>query len=346
MRYGDEAKMRTARIKGEGGAYYHCMSRVIERRFLLGEVEKAMFYRLMRSCEGFCGVRIVTYALMSNHFHILVQIPEQGEISDEVLLSRLGSLYSKTRVREIGWELKGLREKGDHEEAERLKASFTYRMGDVSEFFKTLKQRFTQWYNRRHARRGTLWEERFKSVLVEGRGNVLATIAAYIDLNALRAGLVTDPKDYRFCGYGEAVAGGSVARAGLALVAECLGQGMDWRATGRAYRVYLYAKGETTSSKQGFSAEEVKKVLAEGGKLSRSEVLRCRVRYFSDGVALGSRAFVEEVFEANRGRFGQKRKTGARALRSAELGDVFTVRDLRREAITVSQGGNREGGVD
>ncbi|HMP73138.1 MAG TPA: hypothetical protein PKE55_07740, partial [Kiritimatiellia bacterium] len=219
---------------------------------------------------------------------------------------------------------------------ERLKASFTYRMGDVSEFFKTLKQRFTQWYNRRHARRGTLWEERFKSVLVEGRGNVLATMAAYIDLNPVRAGLVTDPKDYRFCGYGEAVAGGSVARGGLALVAECLGQGVDWRAAGKAYRVYLYGKGERTSSKQGFSAEEVKKVLAEGGKLSRAEVLRCRVRYFSDGVALGSRAFVEEVFEANRGRFGRKRKTGARALRWAQLGDVFTARDLRREAITVS----------
>jgi hypothetical protein len=82
-----------------------------------------------------------------------------------------------------------------------MKASFTYRMGDVSEFIKTLKQRFTQWFNKRQGRRGTLWEERFKSVLMEGRGHVLATMAAYIDLNAVRAGLVKDPKDFRFCGY-------------------------------------------------------------------------------------------------------------------------------------------------
>ena len=327
--------MRTARIKGVGVAYYHCMSRVIERRFLMGDGEKACFYKLMRSCEGFCGVKIVTYALMSNHFHVLVQVPEQGEISDGELLARLGCLYSKARVREIGWELKTLREKGVDEEAERLKASFTYRMGDVSEFIKTLKQRFTQWYNRRHARRGTLWEERFKSVLVEGRGNVLATMAAYIDLNPVRAGLVKDPKDYRFCGYGEAVAGSAVARGGLGLVTESLGQGMDWRSAGRAYRIYLYARGEKTSLQPGFSADRVKKVLAEGGKLGAGDLLRCRVRYFSDGVVLGSRGFVEEVFQANRGRFGPKRKTGARRLRSTALGDVYTARDLRLEAITV-----------
>lgn len=52
----------------------------------------------------------------------------------------------------------------------------------------------------------TLWAERFKSVLVEGFGNALETVAAYIDLNPVWAGIVEDPKDYRFCGYAEAVA--------------------------------------------------------------------------------------------------------------------------------------------
>ena len=42
-------------------------------------------------------------------------------------------------------------------------------MHDLSEFMKTLKQRFSIWYNRNHDKRlGTLWTERFKSVLVEG----------------------------------------------------------------------------------------------------------------------------------------------------------------------------------
>ncbi len=50
---------------------------------------------------------------------------------------------------------------------------------------KLLKQRFSVWYNRSHQRYGTLWSERFKSVLVEAKSGVM-TVAAYIDLNAVR----------------------------------------------------------------------------------------------------------------------------------------------------------------
>jgi hypothetical protein len=70
---------------------------------------------------------------------------------------------------------------------------------------KELKGRFAQWYNRRHHRYGVLWAERFKSVLIE-EGQALSAVAAYIDLNPLRAGLCEDPKDYRYCGYAEAIA--------------------------------------------------------------------------------------------------------------------------------------------
>lgn len=86
---------------------------------------------------------------------------------------------------------------------------------------KVLKQRFTQWFNgsRPVRRRGTLWEDRFRSVLVE-RGEALRTMAAYIDLNPVRAHLTIHPQDYRWCGYGEACAGGKTAKAGLHRVLE------------------------------------------------------------------------------------------------------------------------------
>lgn len=71
---------------------------------------------------------------------------------------------------------------------EALRKTIWNRFYDVSEFMKLLKQRYTQWHNRRHQRTGTLWEERFKSVLVEGAGHVLATMAAYIDFKP-RTGL-------------------------------------------------------------------------------------------------------------------------------------------------------------
>ena len=72
---------------------------------------------------------------------------------------------------------------------------------------KELKQRFSKWYNRQQNRCGTLWAERFKSVLVEDRPGAVQAVAAYLDLNPVRAGLVKDPKDCRWCGYAEAVAG-------------------------------------------------------------------------------------------------------------------------------------------
>jgi putative transposase len=56
---------------------------------------------------------------------------------------------------------------------------------DLSAFVGKIKQRFIQWYNLRTKRNGPLWEDRFKSVLVQGEPGVLATVAAYIDLNAV-----------------------------------------------------------------------------------------------------------------------------------------------------------------
>jgi hypothetical protein len=70
-------------------------------------------------------------------------------------------------------------------------------------------------------------------------------------------------------------------------------------------------------------------VLAERGKLSPAELVRLRVRYFSDGAILGSKAFVEGIFEAQREQFSPKRKRGARRIReSAE--PFYALRTLRR----------------
>src|SRR5688572_24188082 len=73
--------MRSARLKQEKGTvgYYHCISRVVDRQFVLGEVEKEELVSLMRRYEAFCGVKVITYCVMSNHFHILLQVPQRPE---------------------------------------------------------------------------------------------------------------------------------------------------------------------------------------------------------------------------------------------------------------------------
>jgi hypothetical protein len=228
-------------------------------------------------------------------------------------------------------------------------------MWDVSAFMKVLKQRFSQWFNGRHARRGTLWEDRFRSVLVEGKGQALRAMAAYIDLNPVRAKICDDPKDYRWCGYAEAVAGGKEARDAVGFLASLNPHGgMRPEAAGklkptealRRWRCHLFGIPENESRQKEESSkgemaaiyreriprEKALEVLARGGKLSQADYLRCKVRYFSDGAVIGGKAFVDEMFAAFRDRFGPKRKDGARPLRGL-AGDskerLFNFRQLR-----------------
>ncbi len=183
----------------------------------------------------------------------------------------------------------------------------------------------------------TLWESRFKSVLFEGSRKALWTLAAYIDLNAVRAGVVSDPQAYRFCGYGEAIAGVQLARDGLIRVMQSPdGTMLSWARLGRHYRHLLYARGqkEPDRNRGGIAAERVEAVLAAGGRLTTREVLRCRVRYFSDGMILGSRIFVDEMFMRHRGNFGVQRRTGARTMDAAQWKGLFTARRLQLATIT------------
>lgn len=333
--------MRRPRVKAEGAGYYHCMSRVIERRHIFSGPEKERFRILMRKLAGFGGLEILTYALLDSHFHVLARVPERRPVSDEELLERLRFIHTPVEVAVIALQLQDFRKQGQDRAAEDLKVRYTYRMHDISEFFKALKQQFSQSFNARSGRSGPLWEQRFKSILVEGSEKALGTMAAYIDLNPVRAGIVADPKDYRFSGYGEAMGGGKVAREGLRQLAQITGgHRVSWGRAHAAYRQHLYVQGRQKGLdapgqpiRQGFTPEQVKEVLASGGRLPMHEMLRCRVRYFSDGVALGTEAFVEDVFRRYRGHFGAKRQCGARAMRHADWGELRTLRDLRREAV-------------
>ena len=206
------------------------------------------------------------------------------------------------------------------------------RMGDVSAFMKEFKQRFSRWYNKHNGRFGTLWAERFTSVLVEDSPAALRTVAAYIDLNPVRAGLVEDPKDYRFCGYAQALAGHRGARAGLL----SFHQGTDWKKAAAQYRQRLMVGSGTAgrSGKAVLDREQIKRVLEQGGELSRAEILRLRLRHMTDGVVLGSKAFVNEIFALHREKFGAKRQTGARPIRGVPLAGLTALRDLRVSAVT------------
>ena len=326
--------MRLPRITAEGAGFYHCLSRVIDRRFILQNLEKEHFHGLMRKVEIFTGVQILTYALLDNHFHLLLHVPEKQAISDETLLLRIAQFENGTVVQNIAQHLREARERGDLAACQALHDRYLPRMHDLSAFMKLLKQRFSIWYNHQVTRKGTLWEERFKSVLIGNSPTALIGSAAYIDLNAVRAGITRNPKTYRYCGLGAAMGGQAAARSGLmALMLNAGGRG-SWRQMVAQYRVILAGilRRRGTHSKQGMAW--IEETLEQMGMVSFGELLLCRVRYFSDGVVLGGQAFVETIFQRYRRYMGARRKDGSRPMRGGEWGGLCTLRDLRRQVIT------------
>jgi REP element-mobilizing transposase RayT len=339
----------------EKPAIYHCISRVVDRRFVFENAEREHFRMFMRMQENFSGCRVLSYCIMSNHFHILLEVPPmpEGGITDEELLKRLSATNSEAFVAEVAKELAEARAAERDQWVAEIHARFTYRMHNLSEFMKTLLQRFTRWFNRTHQRTGTLWEERYKSVIVES-GVAARTMAAYIDLNPVRAGMVADPADYRWSSYGEAVGGGAKgngkkAREGLVRVFENPEAGFKspdeaWREVSRMYR---RAMGLALGRKSGRAVVEKDQVRPqlntaeamageENGTvlpdLSLARMLRCRVRYFTDGAVIGSKEFVNELFAGARERFSIKRKDGARVMKgsgSAAKGVLWSARDLQ-----------------
>ena len=339
--------MRIRRIKGDerlAASSYHVMSRAIEGRFIFDDVAKEKFRELLEAHAEMAGVEVFTWCCLSNHFHILLQVPnaEEGrrKLDDEEILRRLGLVMKPERVDEVREMLERMKEQSTELGYLEYRQKLLARMYDLSVFMRELKQRFTQWYNKKVQRKGPLWEDRFKSVLVEEDETALLTMAAYIDLNPVRAGLVKDPKDYRWSGYGEAVAGKQARRVGLmGLFGEERGGDVgQWRQYQAQYRQYLYGAGEEheedatkgASRGAGFSEGERETVARRGGTLSLAQVVRVRVRYFTDSVAFGSKEWVEEVFARNREKMQVKRERGARELKVPGLEAWRGLKDLRR----------------
>jgi putative transposase len=397
--------MRKARVVAEKGvaASYHCTTRVVERRCAFGQEEKEKFLEFLRDYEEFCGVQLLSFCVMSNHLHVLVHIPAPPiQMPDDAELVRLAARadvsYGAARLER---DLATLRRANDIEGLEKLRKTFLCRMWNISKFMQAVKQRFTQWFNALHDRKGTLWEGRFKSVLVEDSERSLATMAAYIDLNPVRAGMVEDPAEYRWSGYGESVHGGALAQAGLKKVVmgylasvqpdETPEQGTE-RMLAR-YRMYLFSHGadhhpaeptpmgadsqngdggntasnwpsensqsgltgkdssrqsqqpvqnsdsgcigqsRRSAGRKGIGRDRVDEVMRTGGRLDFSESIRCRNRYLTEGCVVGSREFVNRMFDRYRGHFGIRRKTGAREMPEVTLPEMTVIQKLRKPVI-------------
>jgi putative transposase len=337
-----------AMLRGRA-AVYHVVSRCNGRQFFMeAATEKERFRDLLGRLVEFCGLRLLTYCLMSNHFHILVEVPKEvGEIDDVELIRRSALVYGgkEREGQPLSLDRIRLALKVGGEERDSMRRLLIGRMGSLPMFVKMLKQRYALGFNREHDRVGTLWEGCYRSVLVEPSQAALLAVGAYIDLNPVRAGMVKDPKDYRWSGYGEAVGRGKVEQ--YALLERLAAAGMLSGKRGERKRTIkrgmetemkreteteMKRETETNPARGGLCCTEDRERMREaakdyrcyllgegkvaGGELTRIEELRCRVRYFTEGVVIGSKAYVDRWFAEHRGWF-HGRRTNSRPMEMA-----------------------------
>jgi len=208
---------------------YHITSRVVEKQFIFGDAERAKFLKLAKDYAVFSGFELVSWCVMSNHFHLLVRVPVQDveAISDQEMVERLSRILNPKRINQV---VERLNRSSTAELRRQVLADFRKRIGHLPSYVKAVKQEFTQWFNHKNQREGTLWEGRYHSTLIEdcggedpasqmnGVGEIARVVASYIDMNPVRAGLESDPKDSTWSSYGAALGGDATALRGLRLL--------------------------------------------------------------------------------------------------------------------------------
>ena len=177
--------------------YYHCISRVVRRAFLLGkgyEHRKQWIEERLEFLSEHFAVSVAGFSIMDNHLHVLVRLePELGKsMPDDEVLRRWANIYppaemdiENSAVLE-GWVQRNL---GN----EKLINSYRERLQDLGWFMKALKEPIARMANKEDKCKGAFWEGRYKSIAVLDDEALLAT-CVYIDLNPVAAGISATPE--------------------------------------------------------------------------------------------------------------------------------------------------------
>lgn len=276
-----------------GELIHHVTSRVVMDQPLITGEARDEFVRQIKTAAKFTGIKVLAYVIMPNHFHFLLAVPTQGPklLEDKEFFRRVGPILTREALADLRSEWKVASPK----KRAKLQQDFFYRMHSLPEFAKNLVQRMTRFINRQHGRRGTLWQSRFRSSIIE-EGFTAKAVRAYLHANPVRAGLVTDPADYEWSSFAKA----RKSDRALAMQAS----------------LFALRNREPIPTRAANSLEAALAVLQPKftqEDLDLAQAVSQTIRHFTDGFIVGSEDFVNRIFEANRDHFSEGRATGARS---------------------------------
>jgi hypothetical protein len=309
---------RLPRHKNPDATFYHLLNRVAgdpaDFPLRKGSAARRFLYLFEFYLRLYC-CRLAAFQLMGNHYHSVVYF-EQFRVFERAELEARARLRfgCRWRVRTRHWS------PSDWEQ-------FNRDLFDVSRFMQHVNGEFSKWYNRRYGRRGHFWADRFKNPeLLDPEAVQLAIL--YCELNAVRAGRVPRPEADR---RGSAYWRWRGRKSDLLMPLEELFPVPPGENAFSLYRRLLYDYGAVAGRQHpGVIPHSTRRQQQQHGFV-RAGLLRRRLRFLSDGVAIGSRQKVRALLEHYRREgFYRRRQNPISQLQ----GRLFSLREQRAHAFS------------
>lgn len=194
-------------IRPEITPYYHVVSRCVRRQFLCGNdplTGKDFSYRRewiqnrLHQLAGIFAINICAYAVMSNHFHGVLQIDQSRaqEWPPEEVARRWVELFPGpdwlvSAAKRTYWT-------SEERAALALRVTkYRQRLSSLSWFMRCLNEQIARRANKEDDVTGHFWQGRFKSQALLDSAALLSAMA-YVELNPVRAGLVDCPEECQY----------------------------------------------------------------------------------------------------------------------------------------------------
>ena len=183
--------------------YYHIVSRCVRRAFLCGfdntsqrdyEHRRQWIENRIRLLSSLFGIDICAYAVLSNHYHIVVKLDPQQNVawSHQEIITRWTSLYKGPLLIQRQQQGASL-SPAEQQTVSDIIEVWRHRLTDLSWFMKCLNEPIAREANKEDNCTGHFWESRYKSQALLSEEALLSCMA-YVDLNPVRACMADTPE--------------------------------------------------------------------------------------------------------------------------------------------------------
>ncbi len=198
---------RSQQICLDATPYYHCVSRCVRRTLLCGydeltqrsyEHRRGWIEARIKELGTIYCIDICAYAVMSNHYHIVVHINKEKAkaLTDSEVIERWLHLHVKPVIIQR-YQSGELKSEAELKIARKTITQWRERLYNLSWFMQELNFDIALKANREEQCKGHFWESRYKSQALLDEKALLAAMA-YTDLNPIRSGSATTPETSKY----------------------------------------------------------------------------------------------------------------------------------------------------